>query len=230
MIEYRTGNMLEADAEALVNTVNCVGVMGKGIALQFKQAYPENFERYKKACRENEVKPGKMFVFSTGSLVNPKYIINFPTKVHWRGKSKIEYIESGLASLVKEVERLDIKSIAVPPLGCGNGGLDWEDVRPRIEKAFADVPDVRVYLYEPQGSPDPDKVKIGTKRPKWTKARALLIDVMAEYVAEGYKMSLLEIQKLAYFLQEAGEPLKLNFVKQQYGPYAENLNRLFTDQ
>lgn len=224
MIEHRTGNMLEADAEALVNTVNCVGVMGKGIALQFKQAFPENFVKYQKACRENKVRPGQMFIVSRESLVNPKYIINFPTKIHWKGKSKIEYIEQGLAALVEEVKRLGIKSIAVPPLGCGNGGLDWDDVRPRIERAFAKVPDVHVYLYWPTGSPDPDKLKIGTKRPSLTRLSALLIALMDKYAVEGYKLTLLEIQKLAYFLQEVGGPLKLDFVKHKYGPYAEKLN------
>lgn len=149
MIIHRIGNLLEENAEALVNTVNCVGVMGKGIALQFKQAFPDNFAKYQKACRENKVKPGQMFVVPTGSLFNPKYIINFPTKIHWRGKSKIEYIEKGLTALVQEVKRLGIKSIAVPPLGCGNGGLEWDEVRPLIEKAFAEVPDVKVYLYLP---------------------------------------------------------------------------------
>lgn len=224
MIIHRIGNLLEENAEALVNTVNCVGVMGKGIALQFKQAFPDNFAKYQKACRENKVKPGQMFVVPTGSLFNPKYIINFPTKIHWRGKSKIEYIEKGLTALVQEVKRLGIKSIAVPPLGCGNGGLEWDEVRPLIEKAFAEVPDVKVYLYLPKGSPSPDKIKIGTKRPRLTKVRALLIALMDEYGVEGYKLTLLEIQKLAYFLQEVGGYMKLNFVKHKYGPYAENLN------
>src|SRR5258708_5626595 len=121
MIEFRQGNLLEAEAEALVNTVNCVGVMGKGIALQFKQAYPENFRRYERACRAGEVRLGEMFVFPTGLLSNPKFIVNFPTKQHWKGKSDIDDIRSGLIDLVNVVRANNIGSIAVPPVGCGNG-------------------------------------------------------------------------------------------------------------
>ena len=138
--------------EALVNAVNSVGYMGKGVALQFKQAFPENFTAYQKACRAKEVRPGKMFVFETGSIISPKYIINFPTKRHWRGNSRLEDIESGLSALIQEVKRLGIGSIAVPPLGCGLGGLDWKVVRPMIEKAFSDMPEVRVLLFEPAGA------------------------------------------------------------------------------
>lgn len=224
MIEFKDGNLLEADAEALINTVNCVGIMGKGIALQFKQAYPHNFKEYEKACRAGEVKPGSMFTVQIASLTNPKYIINFPTKRHWKGRSKIEDIESGLSDLIEQIKQLDIKSIAIPPLGCGNGGLDWGDVRQRIEQAFEQLPDVHALIYGPEGSPAPDQMKIGTSKPKMTKARALFIALMESYSVPGYRLSLLEIQKLAYFLQEMGEALKLNFVPHLYGPYADNLN------
>ncbi len=149
MFEFKQGNLLEEKAEALVNTVNCVGVMGKGIALQFKQAYPENFRHYEKACKASEVQPGRMFTVATGSLLNPRYIINFPTKRHWRNNSKIEDIKNGLVALVQQVERLDITSIAMPALGCGNGGLNWADVKPLIESAFAQLPDVQVIIFEP---------------------------------------------------------------------------------
>ncbi|WP_082650596.1 type II toxin-antitoxin system antitoxin DNA ADP-ribosyl glycohydrolase DarG [Mastigocoleus testarum] len=149
MIESKRGNLLEEEVEALVNTVNCVGVMGKGIALQFKRAYPENFHQYEKACKTGEVKPGSVFTVATDSILKPKYIINFPTKRHWKGKSKIEDIKSGLVALVAEVERLKIKSIAIPPLGCGNGGLNWADVKPLIESAFASQTNVKVILFEP---------------------------------------------------------------------------------
>jgi O-acetyl-ADP-ribose deacetylase (regulator of RNase III) len=135
MISLTRGNVIEADAEALVNTVNCEGFMGKGIALQFKKAFPENFKAYAQACRAGEVRAGRMFVFSTGSMVNPKYIINFPTKRRWREKSRIEDIESGLEALVDEVRRLKLSSVAVPPLGCGHGRLDWAVVRPLIERS-----------------------------------------------------------------------------------------------
>lgn len=224
MIDLVRGNLLEADAEALVNTVNTVGVMGKGIALQFKQAFPENFQRYQRACRAGEVQPGQMFVVPTGSMVNPRYIINFPTKRHWKGKARLEDIRTGLVALIEEVRRLGIHSIAVPPLGCGNGGLKWSQVRPLIEAAFAAVPEVRVLLYEPDGAPAVDAMPVATSRPNLTRSRALLLLVLDLYRNAGYRLNLLEVQKLAYFLQAAGEPLKLNYAKQRYGPYAENLN------
>lgn len=224
MIETAVGNILEADAEALINTVNCVGVMGRGIALQFKQAYPANFLAYEKACDAGMMRPGKMSIFSTGLVVNPKYIINFPTKRHWKGKSRIEDIDAGLVSLVEEVRRLKIRSIAVPPLGCGNGGLDWAEVEPRIRAAFAALPDVKVLLYGPQRAPRAGTMSVGTQVPEMTRTRALFVKLIERYCLPGYRLTLLEVQKLAYFLQEAGESLRLNFVKHKYGPYAENLN------
>jgi O-acetyl-ADP-ribose deacetylase (regulator of RNase III) len=172
MIEDARGNLLQADAEALVNTVNTVGYMGKGIALQFKQAYPENFRTYAQAVRRGEVQPGRMLVVPTGFVTNPRYIINFPTKRHWRGRSRIEDIEAGLESLVTEIKRLRLRSIAIPPLGCGNGGLDWSDVRPRIERALEKVPDVRVLLFAPRGAPAAEDMPIRTRWPNMTTGRA----------------------------------------------------------
>lgn len=224
MIENTKGNLLTADAEALVNTVNCVGHMGKGIALQFKQAYPDDFKAYARACRAGEVKPGRMFIYETGLLMNPKYVINFPTKRHWRGPSRIEDIEAGLDALARDVERLGIRSIAVPPLGCGHGGLDWDVVRPMIVRAFERLPDVRVLLYAPLGAPEAADMPVRTERPGMTVARALFLKLMQEYLKPAYRLTLLEIQKLAYFLQEAGEPLRLNYEAGLYGPYAHNLN------
>jgi len=226
MIEHTQGNLLSADAEALVNTVNCVGYMGKGIALQFKQAFPGNFKAYQRACKAEEVQPGRMFVFETGGLVNPRYIINFPTKRHWRGNSRVADIESGLEDLVAAVRRLGIRSIAIPPLGSGLGGLDWQQVRPRIEAAFADLPDVHVLLYEPKGAPVASRMPVGTSRPHLTVPRALFISLMDRYSALEYRQTLLEIQKLAYFLQESGEALRLRYEKGIYGPYAHNLNKV----
>jgi O-acetyl-ADP-ribose deacetylase (regulator of RNase III) len=150
MIELRRGDLLKQNAQALVNAVNCVGVMGRGIALQFRKAFPENFKIYEAACKRGEVKPGEMLVFDTHQVTNPRYIINFPTKRHWRDQSRITDIESGLEALVDEVKDRGIHAIAVPPLGCGLGGLKWSEVRPRIEKAFAKVPDVEVWLFEPE--------------------------------------------------------------------------------
>jgi len=224
MIEHASGNLLDADVEALINTVNCVGVMGKGIALQFKQAFPENFAAYDRACRHGEVQFGRMFIHETGRLANPRYIINFPTKGHWKERSRIENVQAGLRDLLEQVRRLNIKSIAVPPLGCGNGGLDWADVAPLIEAAFAALPEVRVLVFRPAGAPKAEKMQVGTKTPNLTKARALCIELMRRYALPGYNLTLLEIQKLAFFLQEAGEPLELNFARQKRGPYAEKLN------
>ena len=226
MIEDAKGNLLRADAEALVNTVNCVGYMGKGIALQFKQAYPENFKAYEHACKDDEVQPGRMFVFETGMMMNPKYIINFPTKRHWRGKSRIEDIEAGLAALAEDVTRLGIGSIAIPPLGCGNGGLDWVVVRAMIVQALEQVPGVRVLLFAPHGAPDAKTMPIRTERPQLTPARALFVKLMEQYLGLAYRLTLLEIQKLAYFLQESGEPLRLRYEPGHYGPYARNLNKV----
>lgn len=144
MIKLTQGDILYADAEALVNTVNCVGVMGRGIALQFKKVFPENFKRYKAVCDNKELLPGKMFVYDLNSVCNPRYVINFPTKRHWKGSSRMEDIESGLLALVAEVRKRNIHSIAIPPLGCGLGGLLWNDVRARIEDAFQYLSDVHI--------------------------------------------------------------------------------------
>lgn len=226
MIEDAQGNLLNAEAEALVNTVNCVGVMGKGIALQFKQAYPAMNKAYEKTCERGEMVPGRVQVWPTGQLSGPKYIINFPTKREWFRKSSYGDIKSGLVSLVAEVRRLGIMSIAVPPLGCGNGGLSWAKVRPMIVEAFASLPEVRVLLFAPIGAPVPTERVIKTERPKLTRARALFIAAIERYSVLAYQVTLLEIQKLAYFLQEAGEPLRLKHVKAQYGPYDDRLNKV----
>lgn len=226
MIQERRGNLLEADAEALVNTVNTVGFMGKGIALQFKQAFPENFKAYEQAVKRGEIQPGRMFVFRTNLLTNPKYIVNFPTKRHWRGKSRLVDIDSGLEALLDEIKRLGIRSIAVPPLGCGNGGLDWRVVRQRIVDALSGVPNLDVLLFEPVGAPEAASMPVRTKKPAMTVARALLVKLMEQYLSLAYRLTLLEVQKLAYLLQEAGEPLKLRYEAGHFGPYADNLNKV----
>ncbi len=226
MMRYTTGNLLEADAEALVNTVNCVGVMGKGIALQFKQAFPENYEKYRQACARGEVRPGRMFVFATGQLVGPKLIVNFPTKQHWKGKSKLEDVDTGLDDLVQSIRSQGIKRIAVPPLGCGNGGLDWGVVRRLMEHKLGGLAGVEVLVYEPAGAPANREMPVATQEPNLTRGRAALLGIFSKYLVPGYELTMLEIQKLAYFLQEAGEPLRLNFVKENYGPYAETLHHV----
>jgi O-acetyl-ADP-ribose deacetylase (regulator of RNase III) len=148
MIEFKSGDLLAEDVEALVNPVNCVGVMGRGLALAFKRFSPENFAAYAAACKRGEVQPGRMFVFETGQQTNPRYIVNFPTKRHWRDDSQLEDIDAGLTALVEEINTRNIRSIAIPPLGCGLGGLKWTDVRPRIETALGDSIDVKVVIFE----------------------------------------------------------------------------------
>lgn len=224
-IELTTGNILKADAQAIVNTVNCVGIMGRGIALQFKKAFPANFHAYVLACKEGEVQPGRMFVHDTGAFTNPRYIINFPTKRHWKGKSRMEDIDSGLIALAKKVRELGIKSIAIPPLGAGLGGLDWNDVRPRIEAALRNVPALEVLIYQPNGAPEVVK---SSEVPKMTPGRASLVTLMHRYLRGLMDpfVTLIEVQKLMYFMQEAGQPLKLNYGKHHYGPYAPNLSHV----
>lgn len=228
-IEVRRGDILRAEADALVNTVNCVGVMGRGIALQFKRAFPDNFKAYKKACDAGEVVPGRMFVFERKALDRPRYIINFPTKRHWRGKSRIEDIEAGLEDLLDVIRREEIATIAIPPLGAGLGGLDWKDVRPLIEDRLQviDAP-LTVYLYEPGHAPTAKKMTRSRDVPNMTDGRAALVLMIQSYV-EGMMepdASLLEVHKLMYFLQEAGEPLRLNYTAHHRGPYATNLTHV----
>lgn len=228
MITITTGNLLTSEAEALVNTVNCVGIMGKGIALQFKQAFPENFADYDEACRKARVVLGRMHVFERRGLFTegPRFIINFPTKQHWRSRSRVSDIEAGLLDLVSVVRRHDIRSIAIPPLGCGHGGLAWHQVRPLIERAFAELPGVEVLLYAPGAAPRASERPVATQKPDWSRSRALYVAVMDRYKVEDFSLSQLELQKLAYFLQIAGEPLSLRFKRSHFGPYADNLNHV----
>ncbi|HNQ56171.1 MAG TPA: macro domain-containing protein [Candidatus Desulfobacillus denitrificans] len=231
MIRYTTGDILKAEAEALVNTVNCVGVMGRGIALQIKEAFPANYKAYAAACKREEVQPGRMFVFDTGELTLPRFIINFPTKRHWRGKSRIEDIQSGLAALVDEIRQRGIRSIAIPPLGSGLGGLDWAKVRPLIASALSALPDVDVLVFEPRSEQEDPRPNRSSAVPKMTAGRAALVVLMQRYLGGllDPSISLLEVHKLMYFLQSAGEPLHLRYVKGPYGPYAENLRHVLRE-
>lgn len=228
MIEYKTGDILAEDAEALINTVNCVGIMGRGIALQFKNAFPENFKAYATACKQQLVQPGQMFVFETGQLTNPRYVVNFPTKRHWRGKSRMEDIEAGLQALATEIKARDIRSLAIPPLGSGLGGLDWSDVRPRIEQALGDFGDVRIIIFEPKGATEADRMTRSRDAPDMTPGRAALVGLMDRYLGGLLDpfVTLLEVHKLMYFMQAAGQPLRLKYRKGPYGPYAENLRHV----
>jgi O-acetyl-ADP-ribose deacetylase (regulator of RNase III) len=228
-VTIKSGDLLKEKTDAIVNTVNCVGIMGKGIALQFKQRWPQNFKAYEAACKRNEIKPGKMFIYDFGEWGKPRFIINFPTKMHWRGDSKIEYIEQGLHDLVLQAKRLGIKSIALPPLGCGNGGLDWDAVRGLVFDAFKDHPQIQVDLFEPKGAPPPQEMVNRTEKPKLTPVRAAIIKIISIYREMEYPLSGIEIQKLAYFLEEAGCPLRLQFVKHNFGPYSDKLRHVLKD-
>jgi len=228
MIEFKTGDILAEDTEALVNTVNCVGVMGRGLALQFKRAFPKNFKAYAGRCKRHEIQPGKVFVFETGEMLTPRFIINFPTKRHWRGKSRIEDIESGLESLAEEIRCRSIKSIAIPPLGSGLGGLNWRDVRSRMQAALSGLDDVKVIIFEPGGGPADKRANRSKEVPEMTPGRAALVGLLDRYLAGLLDpiVTLLEAHKLMYFMQVAGEPLGLKFAKGHCGPYAENLRHV----
>ena len=230
MIEYTKGNLLEADVDALVNTVNTVGVMGKGIALMFKEAFPENYEAYSAACKAGDVRTGEMFVTEHNDLVGPRWIINFPTKQHWRSRTKIEWIDQGLKDLKRVIVEKGIQSIGLPPLGSGNGGLNWQDVKPRIERELADLNDVRVVVFEPTR-----EYQNVVRRPgvnKLTPSRALISELVRRYWMLGIECSLLEIQKLAWFLERSirkadlEDPMDLRFEANRYGPYADRLRHL----
>ena len=225
MIEYKNGDILREDVEAIVNTVNCVGIMGRGLALQFKNKFPQNFKEYQLACTNKEVQLGKMFVHQTGQLINPKYIINFPTKGHWKQNSKIEDISNGLDDLITIIEKYSIKSIAIPPLGSGLGGLDWNQVKKLIEEKLKNI-NCTIILFEPLEQ----KIEksITKEIPKMTAGRAALIGLMDRYL-KGLMdpfISLIEVHKLMYFMQESGEELRLKYKKAQFGPYADNLRHV----
>jgi len=230
MIKYTKGNLLESNAEALVNTVNTVGVMGKGIALMFKERYTKNMAEYVKACKAKQVTTGKVFVTETDELMGPKWVVNFPTKQHWRSSSKIEWIDQGLDDLKCFITTNHVKSIAIPPLGAGNGGLDWRMVRQHIEKSLASLEDVEIFIYEPTYQYQNIAKKKGVE--KLTPARALIAELVRRYWVLGIECSLLEIQKLAWFLERVIEksnsknPLKLEFISNNYGPYADKLRHV----
>jgi O-acetyl-ADP-ribose deacetylase (regulator of RNase III) len=230
MITFTQGNLLEADADALVNTVNTVGVMGKGIALMFKEAFPDNFKEYERACKEKRVRLGQMFVTEREDLLGPKWIINFPTKAHWKYPSQMKWIEDGLNDLVRVVEERQIRSIAIPPLGSGNGGLEWTEVRPKIEQALGSLKEVSVIVYEPTARYQNVAKRSGVE--KLTAPRALVAEMVRRYSILGIECSLLEVQKLGYFLERSVETLHLDnklrfeFAAGKFGPYSDKLKHL----
>ncbi len=230
VIETGTGNLLDAEAEALVNTVNCVGVMGKGVALMFREAFPENYRSYRAACKAGDLRPGGLFVHRTNDLVGPRLIVNFATKDHWRGKSRMEWIESGLSELAALVRGEGIRSVALPPLGAGNGGLDWNEVRPRIDQHLGGLEGVRVIVFEPT-----DEYRNVSKRAgveTLTPARAAMAGLLRRYEVLGFECTLLEMHKLAWFAERVAaklglpDRLELRFEAERYGPYSHRLTHL----
>ncbi|WP_461534431.1 type II toxin-antitoxin system antitoxin DNA ADP-ribosyl glycohydrolase DarG [Sinomicrobium sp.] len=227
MIKYTKGNLLDAKTEALVNTVNTVGVMGKGIALQFKNRFPNNYKVYRDACKTGSFKTGQVLVVQEGDLLNQKTIVNFPTKAHWKEKSKYDYIDTGLVALKEAITKYRINSIAIPPLGCGNGGLDWSVVKKMIEEHLNDLR-IDIYIYEPNNHIKEilQKGKNANPDVKLTPAKAMLLYLLFAYESKGEQSSLFVANKLAYFLQRKGEKLRLNFEAHHYGPYTVQLNHL----
>lgn len=208
-----------------MNTVNTIGVMGKGIALQFKRAYPNNFKSYHQACKNKEVEIGKLFVSKDGSVsTGEKLIINFPTKKDWRKPSEYEYIEKGLEDLLSVIDHYKIKSIAIPPLGAGNGGLEWGKVKSIITQ-YLDKLDIEVLVYEPNTL---IKEKLKKERVKLTDARALLLYALFDLVRNGEYVSEFSSEKVAYFLQRFGarKYFKLTYEPNFYGPYSGKVRYL----
>ena len=230
MMQYTKGNLLDAPVEALVNTVNTVGVMGKGVALMFKEAFPENFKAYETACKRKQFQVGQMFVTEIAKLDGPRWIINFPTKKHWRYPSKIEWVSEGLKNLRQIILDRDIHSIALPPLGAGNGGLDWQEVRAEIVRVLGDLEEVEITVYEP--SEKYLNVAKSTGVQKLTPARSLIAEIVRRYWVLGNVCTYLEVQKLGWFLERAAntlsidDPLKLEFQANKFGPYSERLRHL----
>lgn len=229
MIIYTQGNLLDAETQALVNTVNTVGVSGKGIALLFKEAFPENFRAYEAASKAGEILPGGLFITERQDMLGPRWIINFATKEHWRHPSRLEWIERGLVALAHEINSRGIRSIAIPPLGAGNGGLDWSDVKPLIAETLADI-DCRIVVYEPTQAYQNMVKRRGVEA--LTPARALMAEMIRRYEVLGFDCSILEAQKLAWFLGCAfrrmclTNPIADDFSANRYGPYSDRVRHL----
>ena len=221
MIHLQHGNLLNAKTEAIVNTVNTVGVMGKGIALQFKQAFPENYRIYERACRRGDVSIGRVLVVS---MLGDPDIINFPTKRHWRARSKLKDIESGLTILCAKSATSRSARLPCRRWVAATVVLTGRTCVRELRRLSAALPDVRVEVYEPAGAPAGAAIPVANKEPGLTLRRAAIVGLLAKYLEPGYEASTIEIQKLAYFLQEAGQRLKLRFGVHVYGPYTETVN------
>lgn len=213
MINFTTGNLLESTAECLINTVNCEGYMGKGIAYQFKLRFPENNKDYVRACKIGELKVGKLHYF----LEDGKVIINFPTKDKWRNQSKIEYIDDGLNELIKLLPNLNVKNIAIPPLGCGNGGLDWNEVKSLIMNKLKQLEsNYNFIIYEPSQNYS----AISKEAPKLNASSLVLMQIKLNL----NKFNTLRLQKTAYFLNIFLGDSYFKFKKYKYGPYDNSIS------
>ena len=212
MIKYVTGNILESDAECLINTVNCEGYMGKGIAYQFKLKFPNNNKDYVKACKNGALMIGKIHHY----VEDGKVIINFPTKIEWRKKSEIEYIEKGLVELVKLLPKLNVSSVAIPPLGCGNGGLRWDEVKTLIIKILGDLSDKYEFIiYEPSKN----YIAKAKEAPELNVSALVLMEIKLGL----NKFNTLRLQKTAYFLNIFLKEKYFKFQKHKYGPYDNSI-------
>lgn len=236
MFKTLIGDMFESDAQVLVNTVNCVGVMGKGVAQEFKRRFPAMFDDYKARCNRHEVRLGKPYLYSDLSGVR---IVNFPTKDHWKSPSRFSEIEKGLDYLVAHVDDWGIRSIALPPLGCGNGGLEWSEVGPLIYRKLKSLP-IDVELYAPYGTSKselsddflsaPTQMSLDGKgrkadalKPEW----AVLIEILRELQIQPYAnpVGRTIFQKICYIATEMGIPTGFAFGKGSYGPFSADVGK-----
>lgn len=215
MMDLVRGNLFESSAHALVNTVNCVGIMGKGIAYQFKRSFPAYFQDYQRRCKRGEVRLGEVYAY----LDSAKLIISFPTKEHWKSNSRLNDIDAGLISLRELLLREHVRHVAVPPLGCGNGGLAWADVRPLIEARLGDLPDVSVEVYEPAGS---FEAKVAME-PRVTLGHFVLVALRIGLT----KPTRLAIQKAAYLFNVFSDSDYFSFTEHKFGPYCPAIEPMF---
>lgn len=236
MLHFTNADLFSIEAEAIINTVNCVGVMGKGIALEFKKRFPANFKLYEQACEQKLVQPGQMLIYDSAALFGHRYIINFPTKRHWRAASRLEDVQSGLLDLRQQLQKLGIKSLAMPALGCGLGGLDWTQVRALIEQQLGDMHDIEIYVCEPQQRSSGSGAKLAKQQGKaaakpeakneLTAARAALVDCIGAFQRHfGRSPHYNHLQAIAYLLQQSGLVLRLNFKLKQQQLHAANFDK-----
>jgi O-acetyl-ADP-ribose deacetylase (regulator of RNase III)/uncharacterized protein YwgA len=239
-MDIKIGNIFDSKASTLVNTINCVGVMGKGIALDFKKMYPEMYEEYVELCQNHKIKPGCPYYYTDFNGVS---VINFPTKDHWRSPSRLSYIIDGLDWFRANYEKLGITSVAFPPLGCGNGGLSWELVGPVMYEKLSDLP-IETEIYAPFGT-NPEQLKesflishsgkasrqsIGVKQLSFNKYWLLILYVIQKLNDDQYSLSVGRtiFQKVCYILTRAGIPTGFHFVEGSYGPYSSEVKEAIT--